>query len=83
MDVNNLFKNYDFNKYMLKKIGNLYLSDAHVQILKSHNIDYEKLNNINLLIYEIEEVLDEEESEELEWVLNELAEFNYYNNTNK
>ena len=83
MDVNNLFKNYDFNKYMLKKIGNLYLSDAHVQILKSHNIDYEKLNNINLLIYEIQEVLDEEESEELEWVLNELAEFNYYNNTNK
>lgn len=83
MDVNNLFKNYDFNKYMLKKIGNLYLSEAHVQILKSHNIDYEKLNNINLLIYEIEEVLDEEESEELEWVLNELAEFNYYNNTNK
>ena len=50
MDVNNLFKNYDFNKYMLKKIGNLYLSEAHVQILKSHNIDYEKLNNINLII---------------------------------
>lgn len=83
MDANNLFKNYDFNKYMFKKIGNLYLSEAHIQILKSHKIDYEKLNNINLLIYKIEEVLDEEESEELEWVLNELAEFNYYNNTNK
>jgi len=83
MDINNLFKNYDFNKYMLKKIGNIYLSEAHMQILKKNNIDYEKLNNINLLIYEVEEALEQEESEELEWVLNELSEFNYYNNTNK
>ena len=34
-------------------------------------------------MYEIEEVLEEEDSDELEWVLNELAEFNYYNNTKK
>lgn len=83
MNINKVFENYDFNKYMLKKIGNLYLSSAHMQILKRYNIDYEKINNINLLLYEIEEILDQEESEELEWVLSELSEFNYYNNTNK
>lgn len=75
--------NYDFEKYMHKKIGNLYLSDAEMDILKLFNIDYNKYNDIKSLIYEIEEVLDENESEELEWVLNELSEFNYYNNIKK
>lgn len=48
-----------------------------------YEIDYKKYNDIKLLMYEIEEVLEEEDSDELEWVLNELAEFNYYNNTKK
>ena len=73
----------NFNKYFHKKIGNLYLSKAEIDILKINDIDYEKYNNIKLLIYEIEEVLESNYSEELEWVLNELSEFDYYNNVNK
>ncbi len=73
----------DYSKYFHKKIGNLYLSQAEMDILKINEIDYEKYNNIKLLIYEIEEVLESNYSEELEWVLNELSEFDYYNNTNK
>ena len=73
----------DYSKYFHKKIGNLYLSQAEMNILKINEIDYEKYNNIKLLIYEIEEVLESNYSEELEWVLNELSEFDYYNNTNK
>lgn len=73
----------DYSKYFHKKIGNLYLSQAEMDILKINGIDYEKYNNIKLLIYEIEEVLESNYSEELEWVLNELSEFDYYNNTNK
>lgn len=73
----------DCSKYFHKKIGNLYLSQAEMDILDMYEIDYKKYNDIKLLMYEIEEVLEEEESDELEWVLNELAEFNYYNNTKK
>lgn len=73
----------DYSKYFHKKVGNLYLSQAEIDILKINEIDYEKYNNIKLLIYEIEEVLESNYSEELEWVLNELSEFDYYNNTNK
>lgn len=73
----------DFNKYFHKKVGNLYLSQAEMDILDMYEIDYKKYNDIKLLMYEIEEVLDENDSDELEWVLNELAEFNYYNNTKK
>lgn len=72
-----------FDKYFHKKIGKLYLSDAEMSILDTYNIDYIKYNDIKLLMYEIEEFLEENDSDELEWVLNELAEFNYYNNTNK
>ena len=73
----------DYSKYFHKIVGNLYLSQAEIDILKINEIDYEKYNNIKLLIYEIEEVLESNYSEELEWVLNELSEFDYYNNTNK
>lgn len=72
-----------FDKYFHKKIGNLYLSDAQMNILDTYNIDYNKYNDIKLLMYEIEEFLEENDSDELEWVLNELSEFNYYNNTNR
>ncbi|MCI5984210.1 MAG: hypothetical protein MRZ35_03085 [Firmicutes bacterium] len=73
----------DYSKYFHKRIGNLYLSQAEMDILDMYEIDYKKYNDIKLLMYEIEEVLEEEDSDELEWVLNELAEFNYYNNTKK
>ncbi len=73
----------DYSKYFHKKIGNLYLSQAEMDILDMYEIDYKKYNDIKLLMYEIENVLEEEDSDELEWVLNELAEFNYYNNTKK
>ena len=59
------------------------MSQAETDILDMYEIDYKKYNDIKLLMYEIEEVLEEEDSDELEWVLNELAEFNYYNNTKK
>ncbi len=59
------------------------MSQAEMDILDMYEIDYKKYNDIKLLMYEIEEVLEEEDSDELEWVLNELAEFNYYNNTKK
>ena len=41
--------NYDFDKYMHKKIGNLYLSDAEMEILNIFNIDYKKYNDIKSL----------------------------------
>ena len=48
-----------------------------------HILDYLKYNNISSLIYDLEEILNEEYNEELDKVSSELAEFNYYNNTNK
>ncbi len=74
----------NFDKKMHKKRDNgLLLSDEQIEILNKYDIDYLKYNNISSLIYEIEEILNEEYNEELDKVSGELAEFNYYNNTNK
>lgn len=76
--------NIDYNKKMHKKRDNgLILSDEQIEILNRFDINYLKYNNISSLIYEIEEILNEEYNEELDKVSSELSEFNYYNNTNK
>ena len=75
--------NYDENMHVLRKNGIL-LSDKQIEILNKYNIDYLKFNNISSLIYEIEEILNNGEfSEDLENLSLELAEYNYYQNTNK
>ena len=69
----------------MKKHNNIYISDEQVNILKNYNIHIENYNNINELIYDIEDCLNDSygELEDLEWVSQSLSEYNYYNNTNK
>lgn len=69
----------------LKKHGNIYISDSSVEILKKYNIDVYKYNNVASLIYDIEEILNNSytDMEDLEWVSENMQEYNYYNNTNK
>ena len=74
----------DFDKKMHKKRDNgLILSDEQIEVLNKYNINYLNYNNISSLIYELEEILNEEYNEELDKISSELSEFNYYNNTNK
>ena len=56
-----------------------------IEILKKYDIDVNKYTNFNELMYEIEECLNSsyEALDDLEWVSQTLAEYNYYNNTNK
>ena len=69
---------------MIKDCGNgIYLSDPQIEILKQYGFNYETYPNAKSLIFDIEEYLNENYEEELETVVESLAEFNYYNNTNK
>ena len=47
------------------------------------NLGATKCGSINELIYQIDEVLDEEDAYDLDQVSKEINEFNYYHNTNK
>lgn len=60
---------------------NLYLTNEQIEILKRYNINYN--TTINELIYEIEDILNEEYIEDLDRVSKSISEFNYYHNTNK
>ena len=74
----------DFDNNKLQKINdNLYLTNNQIEILKRYNIDYEVSNSLRDLMIKIEEVLDYEDIEELENLLTNLTERNYYENTNK
>ena len=83
MDYDNII-DIDFDKKMHKKRENgLLLTDEQIEILNKYDINYLKYSNISSLIYEIEEILNDEYNDELDKISSELAEFNYYNNTNK
>ena len=82
-DLDKVFDNIDFEGNMHKKINNVYLSNNQISILDRYEINYKNCLDVKELMYKIEMVLDECEDEDLENALNEIAEFNYYHNTNK
>ncbi len=85
LDINSLTKDVYNDKSMIKMRGNgIYLSDNQIEVLKRYDIDYKKYISLNSLIFEIEEILNEEvDASDLEEVSSRLSELNYYNNTNK
>ncbi len=76
-----------FENNKMNKINNLYLSNSQIEILNKYNIDY--LNKVDMkeLVFEIEEYINENngfmELDDLEYLSQQLSEFNYYYNTNK
>ena len=85
IDINKLTKNVYNDKSMIKMRGNgIYLSDNQIEVLKRYDIDYKKYSSLNSLIFEIEEILNNDvDIADLEEISSRLSELNYYNNTNK
>lgn len=80
ININDLFD----DKYMHKKIGdNIYLNEYQIQVLLKYKIDPYKCCSVENLIFEIEDVLLDNDFEDLENIASEISEFNYYTNTNK
>lgn len=72
-----------FEENQLEKINDdLYLTKRQIDILKRYDIEYSN-KTIGGLIFELEDILNQEENEELDKLSMELSEFNYYHNTNK
>lgn len=75
---------FNYKGLLHNNVGNeIYLNEFQKSILKQFDISYDNCLNVKELIYKIECVLDDTESEELENVLDDLAEFQYYNETKK
>ena len=72
-------------KYMHKEIKKgLFLSDYQIEVLLKYDIDPYKCSGIEDLMFQIDEVLEEDDTlDDLENISREISEFNYYSNTNK
>lgn len=64
--------------------NDIYLNEKQIDILNKYQINYKKYNQLSELIFDIEQYLYSNNNlGDLEWVSENLAEFNYYHNTNK
>lgn len=82
-NIDEIINEIDFEKNMHKNINNMLLTENQIEVLKRYNIDYNKCNSMSELLYYIDECLDEIDAEDLEKISLEIAETNYYMNTNK
>jgi len=59
------------------------LTNKEIDVLKRNEIEYEKYTSVSELLYDIDEILNYTDDEELEVVSENISERNYYLNTNK
>ena len=74
---------FDQNDLTVERENGMFLSNNQVKTLKKNNIDYNNYDNLESIIFELNNILNEIDDEELESLAIDLAEFNYYNNQNK
>ena len=82
-EINKIADSYEYDNNSIHKVGNCYLTKNEEEILKRYNIDYMLCNNTKELIYIIEDYLETDANDELEWLSTNLAERSYYIDTNK
>lgn len=87
-NFNDIINSLDFELDELKQVKkNIYLNNREIQILKMYDIDFQNCVDMNDLLFKIDNVLndlyDNSDMEDLEWVSSSISERNYYMNTNK
>lgn len=83
-NIKELLDSIDFNKNKLTKVNDkLMLTNYQIEVLKRFDIIPENCTSLSSIICDAEEVYEETLDEELDAILSELQERNYYENTNK
>lgn len=71
------------NTILKRRHNNILLSDYQIGVLQRNGIIYSKYNNVRDLLFDIEEILNDDFDDELDLVSAQLGEFIYYSDTNK
>lgn len=87
-NLDSLLKSLDVNAHSFRKVGNLMLTEKEISILDANFIDYENATSLKDLRIKIQAVIDDEDLDSddidgLDYVLDMIAERDYYENTNK
>ena len=86
-DIDSIVKDMDFTggQFVTCKNG-LMLTNNEISVLKRYSVDYEKCSTLKEIIYLVEDILNEDDSsdlDELEYISSTISERDYYQNTNK
>ena len=72
------------NSFVQKIKNDIYLSNDDIRILKKYDIDYEQFLSMKELLFQLENILNNNEDlEDLEALSLKLAEYNYHFKTKK
>lgn len=83
-DIDKLASEIDFNSNKLVKVNDkLLLTNYQIEVLKRNDINPENYGSLKDIIYLAEEAYEDTLDEELDVILSELSERNYYENVNK
>lgn len=81
-DIESLVNDIDFEKNSISYInGEVVLTNREIEVLKSYDINYQAYNSMSSLINALEEYVDDDP--EIEEILRDMSDRNYYLNTNK
>ena len=82
--VDDIIQSIDFQKNLLKKVNDkLMLTNYQIEVLKRNGIDPSIYGSLSDIIYLAEEIYEDSLDEELDVIITELSERNYYENTKK
>ncbi|MBP5678665.1 MAG: hypothetical protein J6X28_02405 [Bacilli bacterium] len=85
-DIEELVGEMDFTSNQIQSVGkNLLLTNHEIEVLNRYKINYLKCTSLKEVLFEIEELLGEEEivDEDLELISESISERDYYQNTNQ
>lgn len=84
-DIDKLVGEMDFSANHLNNVGKVLLTNKEIEVLDRYNIEYKKCGSLKEIIFEIEEILNDDsfDCDDLELVSESISERDYYQNTNK
>lgn len=84
LSIDSLLNDINIDPYKTQKVNDyITLTNYQIEVLKRFDIDPSLYTKLKDIIYVAEEIYEETLDEDLNMVLDELSERNYYENTNK
>lgn len=84
LSIDSLLNDINIDQYKTQKVNDyITLTNYQIEVLKRFDIDPSLYTKLKDIIYVAEEIYEETLDEDLNIVLDELSERNYYENTNK
>ena len=80
--VNQIIDEMNFSDYQYQTLkSGVMLTNWEISVLEQYHVPYQKCLSLKEILYEIEEILSQEDLEELEKVSSSISERDYYQNT--